>query len=504
MELINNNTNEHPTRKEVRNGKQLLADAVKSGKLTNHDIAYIKCATDPWHDTSIDDFVGIPDTFNGKSVTEVLTTTVDIKTPYAQGSGNYSCRIYNSPFLGGNQLIRSTAYGPTVTQPVAVPGNTINVANVVIDYSATSNFSDYPVHTTVLPIDQANLIGSVKIAGMGIEVVNTTAELYKQGMLSVARLPQPLSSNTMCFCTYGSTVSSNATWIPYPMEVIPIISPPTTLSELTTYPDYKQWEAKEGMYAVVRQYNNLSHSPAGWKSIARFIDHEPVGSTSSVYTQTNIDTSWLKNTSPGSSGAPLNTWMPDTGVITAPMDTVVAFLTGLSESTTLTVKVKYYVERRVNTSINELRALVPFTKDSPPINPLALELVSTLWSILPPAVMFKENPAGEWWDRVLGGIAEIAPSVLGMIPHPIAKAAAVGLPMAINAFRGERKQESSEEKLARENAELRKMIEEMRKRDLVAKQMTANSQIRVNAARLRGEAPRPQNVSKKTVPPKRK
>ena len=62
-----------------------------------------------------------------------------------------------------------------------------------------------------------------------------------------------------------------------------------------------------------------------------------------------------------------------------------------------------------------------FARESPSFNPKVLELVSRIWHDLPVAVKYGENPAGEFWDRILSAIGALAP-VVGLIPHPAAKA----------------------------------------------------------------------------------
>lgn len=449
MQLINE-TNELPSKRQAGRGKALVDRAVREGRLSPDDVAYIKVATDPYHDTAIEHFNGIPDDYPGKSITEIITSTVTVQTPYGAGSGNYNCRIYNYPFLGTQQIDRSTSFSNYYKQEanVASPKNYVTIGTGNVDYSL-GEFSDYPTYITQIAPPDSALVGSIKIAGLGIEVVNTTAELYKQGMCSIARMPQMMSSNVNTARIYGNGGPAAAFST---SNCIPIVSPPTTLAELTTYPDYRQWEAKEGAYAVIRQYDVASHSPMGDLSLVRFVDDEPIASSIDI-TDHHRDTSHMYATAGGVYGTDF--YQDKRPVISCPSDSVVMFFTGLSESTTMTVRFKWFIERRVNTSIPALQPLVPFVKDSPSINPEVIQLVSMLWRELPPAVMFKENPAGEWFDRILAGIGEYGPKILGMIPHPVAQMAAQAIPhgiKAVNAIRG--KEESTDE--------LRKEIERLK------------------------------------------
>lgn len=460
MEILNP-VSDAPSRKSISKGKQLMKDAIQSGLLSENDIAYLKVATDPWHDTSIDSFNGIPDEYVGKSVTEVLTVTHQITTPFATGSGNYNVRVNNNPILGAIPLVKSANFGSCYHNEIdsASPVNTFTIGTIDIQYSLTSNFQDYPAATSrvALALPDSVMYGNIKVAGIGIEVINTTAELYKQGLVSIARVPQPFSSQINTARVFGQGQGGTAGSFAV-VEMVPVVSMPTTLTELTTYPDYAQWEAKEGLYSVVRQYDHQSASPMGWRGVVRFINQEPyatsVGTSYSNAAQ-SVDVDRLNWVTVGTSFMPVATYIQNSGVIPCPCDSVCAMFTGLSEQSTLSLKVKFYVERRVNTSIPVIQALVPFVKDSPPINPKVIELVSRIWSELPPAVMFKENPAGEWWSRILGIIGDVAPTVLGFIPHPVAQIAAKG----ISAMRAPSKKAEEEN----ENARLKKEIADLKK-----------------------------------------
>lgn len=439
MEFTSSSDNATPTKALIRKGKRTLQQAFDSGKLSEEDLAYIKCATDPYHDHTIRGCTGIPDDYVGKSITEVFTLTQDISTPYAAGSGNWGCRIYNNPLLGYGQVVKSIMLGNTFNQEVpagVAPYNYASLSTLNVDYvSGSGNFQDYPTNSDFEGLAQDALNGEIKVIGLGIEVINTTAELNKQGMFTAARIPQTGSNTVISGKVYGNggggTAGSFAS-----MDLIPVCSMPTTLRELTTYPNYTQWEAKEGAYAVIKQYDVDSFSPSGFKGVLRYIDYTANGTASGAQWQaTNCNTSKVVWGTAAGTGMPVASYIQNEGFINAPMDSVCMMFTGLSEATTLTLRCKIFVERRVNSSIVNLVSLVPLAKESPPFNPIALELVSQIWSNLPVAVMFKENPAGEWWDKVMGAIGEYGPSLLGMIPHPAAQVASKALPSLTNALK---------------------------------------------------------------------
>lgn len=469
MEILNP-TNNIPSRRNISKGKALLKEAIGKGLLSEHDIAYLKVATDPWHDTSIESFVGVPDEYIGRSVTEVITVTQQISNPFGTGTGNFNCRINTNPYLGLVTLQKSRGKAVSLYNeaPTSSPPNWQYSGTIDVQFSNQANpFVDYPSPTNLinLTLPPEVMVGNVKIAGCGLEIVNTTAELYKQGTVSIARVPQPSSSQLISARIFGNRAGGTA-GIFCNVDCVPVVSMPLTQSELTTYPDFVQWEAREGLYSVIRQYDFMASSPVGWRGVMRFIDTEPSATDAQAtnYDLIDIDVPQLDWQNPGTSGLPVSTYVQNKGVIPWPSDSVCAMFTGLSETTTLALKVKFYIERRVNTSIPALRALVPFTKDSPSINPKVLMLVSQLWADLPVAVMYKENPAGEWWDRILGAVGEIAPQVLSMIPHPIAQAAATGIKAIANNSNQKRVEQSDYLKL---QTELERLKEQLRQKRII-------------------------------------
>jgi len=471
-----------PSKYQIRKGKRTLEEAIANGRLSPEDIAYIKAATDTYHDTPIHSVNGIPDEYVGKSITEALTITMDVKTPYSAGTGNWNARIYNYPLLGSANVVTTDNLANLFNQRTGTVNNTTGVATMNVDYS-TGNFSDYPTYSERGSLEQNALEGEVKIIGMGIEVINTTAELYKQGMCTIARIPQTQSNKIITGKVFGNDPAGTAGSFAV-QDMIPIMSMPTTLSELTTYPNYAQWEAKEGAYAIVKQYDTQSSCPSGYRGAVRWIDKSTnataVGATwgNIVCDTTKID--WTSGVS-----MPVPSYALQHGYISAPMDTICMMFTGLSEQTSLTVRAKLIIERRVNSSMIDLAALVPLAKESPPLNPLALELVSCMWSNLPTAVMFKENPAGEWWNKVMGAIGEWGPSILGLIPHPIAQAAARSLPAVTRALKTNNSDHEEVERLKRE-------LEKMKLR-----QQSIVSQNRIKSSPpKKKQAPRPQPKNK--------
>jgi len=105
----------------------------------------------------------------------------------------------------------------------------------------------------------------------------------------------------------------------------------------------------------------------------------------------------------------------------SPFDCSGAHFTGLSYNTTLTINVRWILERLPGP--NEVD-LVVLAQPPTPFDPLALELYTRALDNAPPGVMLSENPLGEWFTSVLKKVGEWAPKIggaLGDIGVPFAE-----------------------------------------------------------------------------------
>jgi hypothetical protein len=98
-----------------------------------------------------------------------------------------------------------------------------------------------------------------------------------------------------------------------------------------------------------------------------------------------------------------------------PVHLVGAFMTGLSQETTLTVTWNVYYE--TFPSVDEREILVLATP-SARYDGKALEVLNYALATLPVGVPASMNPLGEWFWNVVDTIADIAPAIGGMIGGP--------------------------------------------------------------------------------------
>jgi len=238
---------------------------------------------------------------------------------------------------------------------------------------------------------------------MAFEIVNTTAEIEKQGTITAYRMPQLSGMADVTLSETGAATARGQ------LRVHAFASPPATVAEATTLIGTKQWAAAEGSYSTVTQCSIANPILFETQSAMMFSNLDLTTGTHVMLGQYVFN--GTVNAPPAMT--PMNT-LPNKLV---PLNTSGVFLTGLSSGTTLRLKIKVYVEAAPTWANPQLAVLAT---PSAAYDVHALELYSKAMNILPVAVPVGENAAGDWWKKVL--------KVIGVISGPLGMA--VGLPGA--------------------------------------------------------------------------
>jgi hypothetical protein len=247
---------------------------------------------------------------------------------------------------------------------------------------------------------------------MGLEVVNTTAVIDRQGLCTVARYTQPDGLDfTGRMVMKGAAPYTNQTSY---LSLYPVRPPPNNLSEAILLPQFAQWEASDGSYQIVMlKTDRMVGMPIPTYPLMTEVDY---GVAYVAPITTGSFSPWLASaTEPGNTTVLYN---PPCVVLKSPQDSVVAFYTGLSDKTTLTLRVRYILETFPSENQTDIITLATNTAK---YDPMALQIYSKWQSSVPAGVTFHENPDGEWFKRAIGEIGKfVAPMVEGL-PFPGAK-----------------------------------------------------------------------------------
>lgn len=464
-----------------------LNELVNAGALTPEGKRWLIEALDPFHDEQVI-VTGFPDMNVADSVVQVIKKQQTLKKGGVLSAGNWDANIVvwpqpqqnyydgaNDPYVvraysttrsDNNASIEFVGNPPGGIKPFPVGGVTAYLVNAGGDtYGGDSTPVD--VSQIDLSLDTTYLAGSCRVIGMGLEVVNSTAEIYRQGQVTVYRQPMPDPGNSYTAFVYYVTSSAKTqrliadflektgekaihvgdvpgyenhdrcgeimltrkqyrAWIDYVkaaevdfadsitrsgyITVWAAPMPPRDLGDATLLAGSKTWEAKKGCY-LVSTLNTLDNPAKTQKPQICLYWNSPIDAD-------------------GGSGLGIGTGVADTAApatdktqpsmqYTAPFNLAGAFFSGLSDQTTLTINVNWYVERFPTPQDKDL---VVMASPSPGHDALAMDIYAKAMRLMPVGVQQNENPFGEWFQSVVRSI--------GKIVVPALKTAGVVNPMA--------------------------------------------------------------------------
>jgi hypothetical protein len=407
------------TTPQYRASVRKLNSLERADKLSNDGKRWLIQTVDPFHDEDQAP-CGMPDTYMARNVVQMIKKTMVITKATTMGAGNWDCNIFNLPWVDDQPVRGYTAY-KNVLYGGSGAGNAAasSVGGIVACQSLTSGdaFSFTPVSSAIssyssLKCDSDFLDGPCRVVSCGFEVVNTTAEINKQGSVTVYRVPEPQQERS----TF--TIASNAA-SPYTTTAA-IFSgekrsrPPLSLQEASYMVGTRTWAAAEGCYIPL--------TLAGIENPVRGTDSSTIVMalnaevTTPTPDQPNVGQYCLVT---GSTDPVLSSTIPSARkLVSTPFNMGGAYFSGLSEETSLQLTVIFYVERFPTTLQRQLAVLA----EPPPLyDPLALELYTLMMKNMPVGVMVKENGLGDWFADVVGSVAPFIEGALGAIPHPYAQ-----------------------------------------------------------------------------------
>lgn len=388
------------SRSEINIGRQII----ESRDMPEDARNWLICHTDPFADFQTRNN-GYPDLHTSGSVVQCINQTFTATAP--TGVTNWDCHVFNmqhfETFVStklsaeywnpGSGQFSGYSSGPgyqaagvqVLTGPAGAQMLPSSGTNVPIPSTVTANGLNPPTGT---------ITSKCRVIGCGIEVINTTAELYKQGSVIAYRMPQSMQINTEFGTTTGSTVSSQGSTTCRIFQM-----PPAVSSEALILPGSKQWDASEGGYVVCTQMS-VDNPIQYIDNIPCFYAYDSNFTGTLIAGIGNLQALTINNTSNFQS------------MVLMPYNTSGLYFTNLSNSSSLVVNVKWWVE----SFPGPRDVMSTLTQPSCQYCPLALELYSAIIAKLPVGVPFTMNPNGEWFSDVLGTIGNVAKA--GTLIHP--------------------------------------------------------------------------------------
>lgn len=382
----------------------VIKSMINSRAITQDGGDWLTLRLDPFHDFQRP-IAGYPDADSMDTVVSAITYEYNVSKP-AAAAGNWDAHVFTLPRTyvssntvatnGGNQQI---TLGTDVYSLGLVNVSKADAGQPLFpttDPVVATNFSMESI-STFAQVEE----GVSRVIGMGLEIIDTTAALYKQGSLSAYRLPSweglPSMVGTL---NNAGTMQTNS-------QVTAMAAPPSTVTEVTQYKSTVQWEAKEGVYMAIGQEgieNPFFNKRSQLKALtAHGYSDAGVATITSLYASTALQAPPLLTAAYGPQMKQVN--CTQSGVI----------LNGLHNDATFKVRVRVYVERAPLKTDTDL---VPLSSPSAAYDYKALQLYSLVQSMLPIAVPVGFNAKGDWWRIIANVISKIAP-VLGSVLTPI-------------------------------------------------------------------------------------
>jgi hypothetical protein len=404
----------------VTRGEALLQKAVNQHKLSPTGLAAFEFAVDPFHDKPIDNLRGWPDRVTAPSVVRKFKQSYTVTSVEAGGS----ILIYSWPILNQTTLhtaSRRNAVVDTVQDSVST--------NTDISPVMVYRFNKLTADGDILPlVGQTNVAkeftiptnyfesGPCRLLGLGIEVHDVTADIYKQGTLTICEVPQSLAE-TQTLTVRPQTIAG-VTYAQTSVEAVDIRRFPVGLDTMTSYPKSLQWDAKEGCYCVSR-FDSPDNDP-------RYAEYRIpwVNSSASALTDRpatlNTAAKLIGQYAGGSVNGDNLVFTPN---VFSPLDSKCIYLSGLNANSTFTVTVSYALECFPDLSSD----LITLASSSSAFDPKALALISLVMKELPIGCPVADNPGGEWfWDTLETALPYLTGVAAAFFPEfalPIAGAA---------------------------------------------------------------------------------
>lgn len=449
-----------------------------SRQITDEGCDWLKFALDPFHDLQLDNLKGYPDVNTEPTVIVKVRQAIELSAPKGLPAGsNWDCHIALSPIdwakpngtleeggssaLGYNAMAEVFPQGNGAGHPAGQiqhigdvaggqtgKGVTGRLDGLVINSvpAGASNGGDMtftPGHMPLvasdgyavenitldnyLDFDKTDL-GVYRLVYSGFEVVNTTAQIYKQGACTVYE--------------YGHSYETAQATVPWnvantgdpPVETTEFNSlatnqfrsPPNTIAEAKIMPGAHTWPAQDGCYCTSKFLGENPFQGATNRNYIIQQNLETAGS-SSGYGQTQQDHSIGSFVSPGFLGNVNNMiighpneqdYGGKPGATAAPavhfsrMSTSGAYLTGLSPQTTLFITWRVGLERLPAANKPTFLALA---QPSATYDPQALLLYNLIANHLPPGCPQGWNDLGKWFNTIATVAKRVIPGAFPLV-----------------------------------------------------------------------------------------
>lgn len=450
--------------RDIVRSKDPMDELCKTKLITPEACDWVKSALDPFHDLQLEHLRGYPDVATEPTVVvkirQALTVT---KPPGLPAGATWDCHVVTSPIDFSpvdSSSVRAAKVSPfgesarPTTQPVSgliegqgtltarmdgllvnsVPSNATNGANMTFTpghcpASAGGGYELQQINLDDYLDFEGTDLGVYRLLYSGFEVVNTTAQIYKQGAVTVYEYGNSFE--------LGASLPATAAGATGPIDQPPsqpttyFRSPPNTLAEAKIMPGSHSWAAQDGTYNTAKfqsenKFQGMTRRP--WA----ICQNNPAAPTDSGYLTGDAgsfvsdQSLYFFNTTSDGADNP-----GDSGRFGGPMhfsnmNTTGAYFTGLSEQTTLFVTWRVGIERLPAANKPAFLALA---QPSATFDPNALVLYNMVANVLPPGCPQGYNDMGKWFRWISDAAQKSIPTVYPIVRTASMLSSAMGRPI---------------------------------------------------------------------------
>lgn len=460
--------------RDVVRSKDPMTELCNNKLITPEACDWVKSALDPFHDLQLDSLRGYPDVSTEPTVVVKIRQAVTVSAPYGLAEGaTWDCHIALSPIdfspcdSPATRCAQVTPYGPgqsgsatlaglvtgditpAAFQPGRMDGLLIN--SVPSDSTNGGNMTFTPGHCPRTPgggyqLQQINLdnyldfdatdLGVYRVIYSGFEVVNTTAQINKQGAVTVYEYGNSFEMGASCPSQLLNPTAGNFDRPPSQPTTY-FRCPPNTLAEAKIMPGSHSWAAQDGCYNTAK-FQSTNHFQGMTRRPWVICQNNVSAGPNSGYGD-NPDNVGYKDGSficdlglARQSIVTDGVYPPSTpGFYSGPvhfssMNTTGAYFTGLSSGTTLFVTWRVGIERLPAANKPAFLAL---SQPSAVYDPNALVLYNMVANVLPPGCPQGYNDAGKWFRWISEAAQKSIPAVYPIVRTASMLASAMGRPI---------------------------------------------------------------------------
>lgn len=439
--------------RDIVRSKDPMDDLCKHRLITPEACDWVKSALDPFHDLQLEHLRGYPDVSTEPTVVVKVRQAVTVSRPVGLDPGEtWDCHIVTSPIdfsPSDRSAVRSarvTPFGdstrpttngvaglvtPSSPSPLLGRMDGLLISSVPSTSAAGANMTYTPNHCLEEPgggyeLQQINLddyldfdstdLGVYRLLYSGFEVVNTTAQIYKQGAVTVYEYGNSFEVGA----SMPEVSTGGELQMPISQPTNYFRCPPNTLAEAKIMPGSHSWAAQDGCYNTAKFQSDNKFQAMTRRPWAMCQNNLTAPSGGGYMDQTNgsfisdVSLSFNNTTTVGAPG--------QVGLFGGPMhfsqmNTTGAYFTGLSEQTTLFVTWRVAIERLPSANKPAFLALA---QPSATYDPNALVLYNMIANVLPPGCPQGYNDMGKWFRWISDAAQKSIPAV-----YPIVRTAAL-------------------------------------------------------------------------------